>query len=302
MHARDLRLLLYFTEIVKSGSIRGAARALNVSPPVVSTALGDLEALIGITLIRRTTRRLELTDTGSEVHSAAEAMCRHAGAAMNVAAGDRPVTGTLRISAPVELANYWLPGLLSAYRARWPEVRLFVDAADTVSDPQARRIDLSVRATFQVSRADALKLRPRPVAILPVDLVCAPSLTPGEGALASRLARTGYIGTSSGFEYQIVVRTAAGRSARTTVQASATSEDRLAVLAMARQGLGAALLIRDTVEDDLANGRLIRVAPDLDFGVVGIRALPADPQPAPPVLAFLRLIAELSPTPDQAQD
>lgn len=294
MHARDLRLLFYFTEIVKSGSIRGAARALSVSPPVVSTALRDLEGLIGATLIRRTTRRLELTDAGSQVHVQAEAMCRHAGAAMNVAAEGRSVEGTLRISAPVELANYWLPGLLAEYRGRWPGVRLFVEAADTVSDPQASAIDLSVRATFQATAAKAAKLTPEPVAILPLDLVCAPALDPGKGSLATRLARTGYIGTSAGFDYQVIARTAAGRDASVRVQAETTSEDRLAVLAMARQGLGAALLIRDTVAIDIAEGRLIRVAPALDFGVIGIRVLPSDPQPAPPVLAFLKLVEDLS--------
>lgn len=300
MHARDLRLLFYFTEIVKAGSIRGAAEALSVSSPVVSTALSDLEALIGVTLIRRTTRRLELTNAGQRLYAEAKAMCQHAGAAMNIAAADRPVSGTLRISAPVELANYWLPVLLGQYRARWPDVRLFVDAADTLSDPQARQIDLSIRATFQSTAAKASKLRPKPVAILPVDLVCASSLSPGDGTLPQRLERTGYIGTASDFEYEVFARTTAGREMNVAVQASATSDDRLAVLAMARQGLGAALLIRDTVAGDLAEGRLIRVAPDLDFGVVAIRALPSDPQPAPPVLAFLRLIDDLSPGPGPA--
>jgi len=300
MHARDLRLLFYFTEIVKSGSIRAAARALNVSPPVVSTALRDLEDLIGATLIRRTTRRLELTDTGRQVHRDAEAMCRHAGAAMNVAAEGRAVEGTLRLSAPVELANYWLPSLLAEYRIGWPEVRLFVEAADTVSDPQASSIDLSIRATFQASEKQAAKLQPKPVAILPLDLVCSPSLRPGQGNLATCLARTGYIGTSAGFDYTVIAHNAAGRDVSVKIQASATSEDRLAVLAMARQGLGAALLIRDTVAMDIAEGRLIRVAPDLDFGVIGIRVLPSDPQPGPPVLAFLRLIEDFNPTPNPA--
>lgn len=290
MHARDLRLLFYFTEIVRSGSIRGAARVLSVSPPVVSTALSDLEDLLGVTLIRRTTRRLELTDAGRQVHEAAEAMCRHAGTAMNVAAENRHVAGTLKISAPVELANDWLPGILAMYRDRFPDVRLLVDAADTVSDPQ--KIDLSIRATFRATAADAAKLRPAPVAILSVDLVCAASLDPGAGNLTSRLARTGYIGTSTGFDYEVVARTRSGRDASINIAATMACEDRLAVLALARQGLGAALLIRDTVQADIAQGRLIRVAPDLDFGVIGIRVLPTDPQPAPPVLAFQKLIAE----------
>ncbi|MEM9140070.1 MAG: LysR substrate-binding domain-containing protein, partial [Pseudomonadota bacterium] len=94
--------------------------------------------------------------------------------------------------------------------------------------------------------------------------------------------------------------TAEGREERATIEADQSSEDRLTVLSLARAGMGAALLIRDTVAQDLRDGRLVRVAPHLDFGVVAIRALPTDAQPAPPVLAFLRLLTELSQNPDQA--
>lgn len=298
MHSRDLRLLLYFAEIVDSGSIRGAARALSVSPPVVSTALKDLEDLIGVTLLRRTTRRLDLTDIGTRVYADADAMRRNAGAAMTVAAEKRSVSGTLRISAPVELASYWLPSLLSTYRDRWPEVRFCIEALNTLSDPQRSRVDLSIRATFQKDDKEARPLNP--IAVLPLDLVCRPELAPGTGSLADRLRRTGYIGTGSDFGYTLTAWTADGQEERAVLDVAQSSEDRLTVLSLARAGMGAALLIRDTVAPDLRRGRLIRVAPHLDFGVVAIRALPTDPQPAPPVLAFLRLLDDTNRSPDPA--
>ena len=68
MNAGDFRLLYYFVEIVKAGSIRGAARHLRLSPAVVSTALSDLEAALSVTLIARTTRKMH-PDRGRPGHA-----------------------------------------------------------------------------------------------------------------------------------------------------------------------------------------------------------------------------------------
>lgn len=291
MHARDLRLLFLFAEIVRAGSIRGAAAALSLSPPVLSTALRDLEAVIGATLIRRTTRRLDLTEIGTQVFERAEAMRSHAGAALNVAAADRAVSGTLRLSAPVELATAWLPPLLANYRHRWPEVLVSVEATDMARGP-TDGIDLAVRATFCRSATEAAALKPAPCTILPVDLVCAPDHA-STGTLAQRLTHAGYIAAGSNTTVTIPAHAADGGVEDVSVPVTCIADDRLTTRALALQGLGAVRLIRDTVEQDIREGRLIRLAPDLDFGVVGIRLLATDPQPAPAVLAFQRMMSEV---------
>lgn len=168
MHARDLRLLLYFAEVVRQGSIRGAARALSVSPPVVSAALRDLEALVGVTLITRTTRRLTLTDRGRACFDAADRMLSQAGTAMNIAAEDRPVSGVLGISAPIELCAAWLPEILSLYRERYPDVRCSLDASDAQIDLAASTSDIAIRARFAPDRAAAIEMQPDPIACLPL--------------------------------------------------------------------------------------------------------------------------------------
>ena len=289
MHARDLRLLFLFTEIVRAGSIRGAAAALSLSPPVLSTALRDLETDLGATLLRRTTRSLDLTEVGAAVFSEAEAMCRHAGAALSVMASNRPVSGTLRLSAPVELATSWLPPLLAQYRARFPMVRLSVEATDAPRGAQ-HGIDISIRATFARDEQAASGLEPAPCAILPIELVSAPSLA-GQGTLEARLARSVYI-SADGLEADISVpvRHPDGRDGDVPVRVTCHADDRLTVRALVIQGFGAARLIRETVQADINAGRLVRLAPGMDFGVVAVRLIPADAQPSPPVLAFLRMM------------
>ena len=135
MHPRDFRLLFFFREVARAGSIRAGAEALGVSSPAASQAIRELEDLLGVTLMRRTTRSLILTDTGQQVLAEAEAMVTHAGAAMNVAASDRPVTGTLRISAPGELTEGWLPPILAHFHKAFPDVVLSIEAQDA-ADPR----------------------------------------------------------------------------------------------------------------------------------------------------------------------
>ena len=59
--------LLYFHEVVQVGSIRGAARSLNVAPSVISRQLKEVEAIIGDRLLERVSKRLCLTAAGEVV-------------------------------------------------------------------------------------------------------------------------------------------------------------------------------------------------------------------------------------------
>ena len=57
-----LQLLNIFVTVVDTGGFAGAARKLNVSPPVVTRAINDLEAHLGVRLLTRTTRRVAPTE------------------------------------------------------------------------------------------------------------------------------------------------------------------------------------------------------------------------------------------------
>lgn len=64
----DIRHIQYFMEVVKKGSFSKAADDLHVSQPTISKLIKDLEAELEITLLKRTTRKLELTDAGRVVY------------------------------------------------------------------------------------------------------------------------------------------------------------------------------------------------------------------------------------------
>ena len=91
-----------FQSIAREGNISAAARKLEITPPSVSNALRLLEEHIGHPLFVRTTRRIELTETGQ---LAAGADRRGGGVAGKVAGKHpRPASGALRGGANYALA------------------------------------------------------------------------------------------------------------------------------------------------------------------------------------------------------
>ncbi|MEM9062975.1 MAG: LysR family transcriptional regulator [Pseudomonadota bacterium] len=292
MHPRDLRLLFHFAEIARAGSVRGAARALGLSAPVVSASLRDLEEITGTTLIRRTTRRLALTDAGREMVAHARSMCAAAERAMQTGQDAQAPSGPLRVTTAIELSVTWLPAILSDFRARYPEVQISVTADDAPVDLIGSEIDVALRVTLLRDRKDVGPANARSLTLLPINLVCRPDLGPLRGDLAERVAATGYISSFPVEREMLFAERPDGREIAVEVPVALRASDRLTTHALARQGLGAALLLHETVAADLAAGHLIHVDPDLDFGVVGVRPICADPQPPKQVRCFVAFLEE----------
>ena len=70
----DLRRMAIFATVVESGSMRSAARQLGLTPSAVSQQIRHLERETGVTLLRRSTRRLALTDAGEAFYEGCAAM------------------------------------------------------------------------------------------------------------------------------------------------------------------------------------------------------------------------------------
>ncbi len=288
---RDLRLLAYFVQIVRAGSIRGAAAQLSLSPAVLSEALANLEELVGVTLLQRTTRSMALTDTGSAVFEQAAAAVAAADQAMILGdRGDVRPTGTVRITLPVELSISWFPGLLRSFEAGHSDLRVEVNADDEMISLQASVFDIAIRTEFDSTgeAGDDACLR------APLELVCAPTFGEAlEGSLEARLARLGMIGSSSVAQgrrrimaYPRVSKRQRGRGIEVRAPSRFSVNSQVVAHRLAQEGFGAALLIGLTVAGDLATGRLIRVDEGYDYGFVVGRILMRDRYPTPAARAL----------------
>lgn len=174
-----------FVHIVEAGSLTGAARQLGVAKSVLSDRLAALEAALGVTLARRSTRRLVITEAGERFFLQAQRILEQvdeASAEVRETAGAYgALRGRLRIAAPVSFGAAHLGRLLMPFVARHPDVHCQVELDDGVVDLLAGHFDLAVR----IGRLPDSRLVARRLGEVP-RLVCAsPAYVQRQGAPAT---------------------------------------------------------------------------------------------------------------------
>jgi DNA-binding transcriptional LysR family regulator len=138
--------ILAFASIAEAGSVTGAARRLAISKSVVSERLTELERLLGAKLVRRSTRRLSLTDEGNTFYERAKRILREVESAASELAERRgALTGSLRISAPVSFGSLHLGPALFGFLAKNPRVELTLELEDRFVDIMGEGYDAIVR-------------------------------------------------------------------------------------------------------------------------------------------------------------
>jgi DNA-binding transcriptional LysR family regulator len=156
-----------FVKVVQASGFSAAARQLNMPTTTVSAKIARLEARLGVTLLRRTTRRLSVTAEG-------EAYYRHCVEALKaLGEGEEQLRsvraepmGTLRITAPPDLAQLLLPPLVLRYAATYPLVSIEMVVTNTPLDLIAQGIDLAIRASpMQDSTLTSRKFVSAPLAL-----------------------------------------------------------------------------------------------------------------------------------------
>jgi DNA-binding transcriptional LysR family regulator len=135
-----------FVTVAESGSLSEAARRLRLSRSVVSERLAELEREVGAVLLRRTTRKLSLTEDGAAFLARASRIVREVEEAASELAERRgELVGPLRISAPVTFGRMHLGPAIFPFLARHPEIRLMLDLDDRRIDVTAEGYDAVVR-------------------------------------------------------------------------------------------------------------------------------------------------------------
>ena len=128
----SLRQLRTFLEVIRSGSISAAARALNVTQPAASQQLHALERTLGVRLVERAAGRVIATAAGASVlgpaRRAAEAAEEAAAAARAHRGGG---AGRVRLGTGASACIYLLPPALAALRRRMPGLEVVVATGNT---------------------------------------------------------------------------------------------------------------------------------------------------------------------------
>lgn len=142
----DLNALSVFALVADERSFRAAADRLGVTRSAVSQTIRKLEEMMGIALVQRTTRSVNLTEAGERLYSGiAPAIAdMHAAVEMTGTLRDRP-RGQLRLAVS-SIAEHFLAGpMLAGFAAANPDVQLDVFVTDEEFDIVAEGYDAGVR-------------------------------------------------------------------------------------------------------------------------------------------------------------
>ena len=135
-----------FVEIVDRGSLTAAGAALGRSLPTVVRTLAGLEDALGVVLLRRTTRRMALTDEGRLYLDRCRRLLADLAEAEELVRSDRAeLRGPLRVTAPVLFGQRHLTRPALAFARAHPAVHLELRLLDRVVDLLEEGIDAAVR-------------------------------------------------------------------------------------------------------------------------------------------------------------
>jgi DNA-binding transcriptional LysR family regulator len=146
--AADLRQMRYFVAVAEHGSFTRAADELHVAQQAVSQQIRALEATLSVTLLRRSSRKVELTPAGAVYLADAKRVLAASDRAVRRAqAAARGEAGTLRLVYTLATAWETTPSLLEMLNKRYPELKISareVYGADVAELLLSARCDLAL--------------------------------------------------------------------------------------------------------------------------------------------------------------
>ncbi|MDO9277873.1 MAG: LysR family transcriptional regulator [Polaromonas sp.] len=136
-----------FERVVDEGGFAAAARAMDMSSPVVTRLVADLEDHLGTRLLQRTTRRLALTDAGQTYLQRVRNILQDIDEADAVASSHTTeLAGLLRLHAPPVLASYVLAPLLAEFRRQHPKIQIEIEV-EAAKEPPIEDYDITLLGT-----------------------------------------------------------------------------------------------------------------------------------------------------------
>lgn len=143
---QNLEPLLIFVQVAEMGSFTHAASSLGIQKGRASMAVRKLEEEIGVRLLHRTTRSVQLTEDGRAFHARARNVLAEVDDLQSMFAGDHvALRGRLRVDLPTELARTTIVPALPEFMATYPELELEVSSTDRQVDLAQEGFDCVLR-------------------------------------------------------------------------------------------------------------------------------------------------------------
>lgn len=278
-HLNDMAL---FVEVVKARGFRHAAEAMGIPNSTVSRRINNLEKAVGLRLLHRTTRKIELTEAGQIYFDRCKRIVDEAKLAHEqLDSMLAQPTGVLRASLPVDFANIYLAPLLTEFARLYPGISFDFDLTPRLVDLVSEPFDIAIRMGNPANST----LIARQLASLRCYLYTSPRYIKEHGAPQNPTDLTNHqcIGfrTTKGGSWTL-------HNGKNPVEVAVSGRFQLNSIGMIRNlaslDMGIAVLPEKIAADDVANGRLVRVLNDWEapstpvYAMTETRLLPAKTQ------------------------
>jgi len=254
----DLNALAVFRAVAEAGSFRVAADRLGITRSSVSQTIAKLERSIGVSLIRRTTRSLSLTEAGFVLlSSVVEALDRVGTAWDEIQGANGPPSGNLKLAVSSIAVRFLSGSFLAGFAKAYPGIKIDITVTDDEFDIVERGYDAGVGLGEIIDQdmvAVAITREERQVA------VCSPSFSDAHGIPLHPRDLTGFqcIGwrptpDSAPYKWEFAE---AGQDFSVSVSPYITTNDMALMIDLAINGAGITFGLVESFRAPLASGQL----------------------------------------------
>ncbi|ANL41298.1 UNVERIFIED_ORG: DNA-binding transcriptional LysR family regulator [Rhizobium esperanzae] len=253
-----------FVSVVERGGFSAAATARRMTPSAVSKLVARLEARLGVRLVNRSTRKLQLTPEGCAFYERSIAILADIAEAERQASSGEEAAGRIRINTSGSFGNHVLAPLVPAFMALHPAVTLDIAHTDRIVDLMEERADVAIRAgPLKSSSLIARKLgATRKLIVASPDYLG----RHGEPRSVADLRRHCRIGFSYARAIEGWPMRESGETVTIPITPGIQVADGEAMRHLALSGAGLARLASFTVRADIDAGRLVPVLEEANPG------------------------------------
>ena len=281
-----------FIRLVEVGTFSAVADELRVKQSTVSKWLAALEAEMGAQFIDRTTRVQRVTDSGKLFYQRArDILAVYDETAAELQSRDPEPRGRIRVNVPVVFGRLFVVPQVARFLRRHKAIEVELSFDDRYVNLIEEGFDVAIRAGIPADssfRARTLGESGRRLVASPGYVQSKePLQAPGDLAGHECLLHTGLSTRATWILHR------GDKSFHAQVRGRFSANNSEALLAMARSGLGIALLATWLVDADLRAGRLVTLLPDYELPKAPIQALtPPGRHVHPRVRAFLDFMGD----------
>jgi len=283
-----------FARVVDAGGFSSAARSLSLSPSAVSKQITRLEDRLGVRLLTRTTRRLNLTEEGDAFyHRVKRILSDIDEAEQAVSLSKTAPRGHLRVSCSVAFGEKQIAPIVPEFLDRYPEVALELMLSDGIVDLVEEGIDVAVRmGKLSNSAMVARKLGNNKRRICAAPAYVERYGVPEEPDDLHHHNCLGFAGHNTLNEWPF--KYPDGRRQTIRAEGNFVANNGESIYDLCRLGLGIARAADFLVSDDIKEGRLIEVLADfIEDEPAPIHAVYPDPRHlSPKTRAFIDFLVE----------